>query len=188
MSARETRFPWPDADAMDTPQRQLADRLKRASNGGTGGPAGLLLRSPATAERLHALIHHLLTQSALPRRLAEWAILIQAKLWDQDYEWWAHEHLALHHGIGAAVIADLAAGRRPGSMAEDEAAVYDFCVTLDREHRIDDDLFDRVLGVLGDTAMADLTMLFGTYATISMILCVADAHVNETDPLPAPGG
>jgi 4-carboxymuconolactone decarboxylase len=185
---KRARFPWIPAADMTEPQRQLAERLTRASSGGTGGPSGLLLRSPATAERLHALIHHLLADSPLPRRLAELAILIQAKLWQQDYEWWAHEHLALRHGLDAAVVAELASGRRPGSMRPDEADVHDFCLALSRDHAVDDALFGRVRATLGEAALADLTVLCGTYVTISMILCVAEARVDPADPLPSPGG
>ena len=181
------RFPWIPAAEMTEAQRLLAERLTRASNGGTGGPSGLLIRSPETAERLHALIHHLLTASKLPRRLAELAILIQAKLWDQPYEWWAHEHLALSHGIAAATVADLAAGRRPGAMSEDEAVVYDLCLALSRDHVVDDDLFNHAKRLLGEAALADLTVLCGTYVTISMILCLAEAKVDAADPLPMPG-
>ncbi len=188
MPEQSQRFPWIPLDRMSAAQRDLGERLIRASNGGTGGPAGLLLRSPATAGRLHALIHHLLAESALPRRLAELAILIQAKLWDQEYEWWAHEHLALRHGVSAAVIGDLAAGRRPGSMPPDESAVYDFCIALSRDHAVDDAVFERARQTLGEEALADLVVLSGTYVTISMILSVAEARVDAADPLPSPGG
>ncbi|HLY56112.1 MAG TPA: hypothetical protein VKS60_11175 [Stellaceae bacterium] len=181
------RFPWIADAEMSEAQRALAARLTRASNGGTGGPSGLLLRSPESAEHLHTLIHHLLTASALERRLVELAILIQAKLWDQPYEWWAHEHLALRHGIAAATVADLASGRRPATMPEDEAVVHDFCLALSRDHAVDDDLFDRTRRLLGEAALADLTVLCGTYVTISMILCLAEAKVDAADPLPSPG-
>ena len=173
---------------MTEAQRALAGRLARSANGGAGGPSPLLLRSPGTAERLHALIHHLLAESPLPRRLAELAILIQATLWNQEYEWWAHEHLALRHGIAADTVADLKAGVRPRSMREDEAATYDFCMALARDHAVDDGRFDRLRAAIGEAALADLTILCGTYVTISMVLQVVQARVDPAAPLPSPGG
>ena len=34
---------------------------------------------------------YLRQKTSLPRRLNEMAILLEARLWDAQYEWWAHE-------------------------------------------------------------------------------------------------
>jgi 4-carboxymuconolactone decarboxylase len=178
------RFPWIDEDQMTPAQRVAAASLAKVSGGTTSGPQSFLLRSPDMASHLHELIHYLLGKSPLPRRLAEFAILIQAKLWDQDYEWWAHHALALRHGLAPEAADDLKAGRRPAALQPDEAAVYDFCMELSIDHVVSDATFARTRSLLGEQALADLTVISGVYVTISMILNVAEARAPENDPLP----
>ena len=181
------RFPWIPEAEMTPAQRALAATLGVASRGAINGPQSFLIRSPGMAGHLHELIHYLLAESTLPRRLAELAILIQAKLWNQDYEWWAHNHLVLRHGVAESVPEDLKAGRRPTEMKPDEAAVYDFCMELSTTHLVSDETFALTRSLLGEQALADLTAISGVYVTISMILNVAEATTPKNDPLPDPG-
>jgi 4-carboxymuconolactone decarboxylase len=171
---------------MTPAQRALAATLGAVSGGATNGPQSFLLRSPEMAGHLHELIHYLLGRSPLPRRLAEFAILIQAVLWDQAYEWWAHHHLALKHGIDRSVPEDLKAGRRPAAMKADEAAVYDFCMELATTRKVSDATFAVARDLLGELGLADLTAINGVYVTISMILNVAEATAPTDEPLPDP--
>jgi 4-carboxymuconolactone decarboxylase len=181
------RLPWIPNDRMTDAQRALAERLGAVSGGTRSGPQSFLLRSPEMADRLHELIHYLLGKSPLPRRLVELAILIQARLWDQDYEWWAHHHLGLRHGLDPAALDDLKAGRSPAALKPDEAAVYDYCMELSTTHRVTDATFARARDHLGEQALADLTVVSGVYVTISMILNVAEAGAPADDPLPFAG-
>jgi 4-carboxymuconolactone decarboxylase len=173
---------------MTEAQRALARRLGAVSGGTTSGPQSFLLRSPEMAGRLHQLIHYLLDESPLPRRLTELAILIQAKLWEQDYEWWAHHHLGLRHGLDPAALDDIKAGRRPVALKPDEAAAYDYCLELSTTRRVGDATFARARECLGEQALADLTVVSGVYVTISMILNVSEAGAPTNDPLPFANG
>ncbi len=181
------RMPWIPFDQMTAAQRATAEMLGQVSGGTTSGPQSFLLRSPEMALHLHKLIHYLLGRSPLPRRLAEFAILIQAKLWDQDYEWWAHHHLAIRFGIDPSVPDDLRTGIRPAKMKPDEALVYDFCMELSTTHRVSDETFGAISAALGEQELADLTVITGIYVTISMILNVAEAVAPSDDPLPFAG-
>jgi 4-carboxymuconolactone decarboxylase len=182
------RLPWIAETAMTDAQKALAARLGAVSGGTTSGPQSFLLRSPKMADRLHDLIHYLLGESPLPRRLAELAILIQAVQWDQDYEWWAHHHVGIRCGLDPAALDDLKAGRKPGFAQPDEAAVYDFCMELSTTRRVADETFARARECLGEQALADLTVVSGVYVTISMILNVAEAGAPKNDPLPFANG
>jgi 4-carboxymuconolactone decarboxylase len=188
MMSKSQRMPWIPVDQMTAAQRATAAMLGQVSGGTTSGPQSFLLRSPEMALHLHQLIHYLLGKSPLPRRLAEFAILIQAKLWDQDYEWWAHHHLAIRYGIDPSVPDDLRIGCRPAKMQPDEALVYDFCMELSTTHRVSDATFAAISAALSEQALADLTVVTGTYVTISMILNVAEAVAPADDPLPFGAG
>jgi len=181
---RAERLPWIPEGEMTPAQRALAETLGAVAGGATSGPQSFLLRSPEMAGHLHELIHYLLGKSPLPRRLAEFAILIQATLWDQEYEWWAHHHLALRHGLAPSTAEDLKAKRRPADMKPDEAAVYDFCMELATNHRVSDTTFGLTRDLLGEQALADLTVISGVYTTIAMILNVAEVTAPTDAPLP----
>jgi 4-carboxymuconolactone decarboxylase len=184
MSAKIERLPWIPRENMNEAQRTAAEVLGRVSGGTTSGPQSFLLRSPEMAHHLHNLIHYLLGKSPLARGLTELAILIQAKIWDQDYEWWAHHHLALRYGIDPSVPEDIRAGHRPLKMTPAEAAVFDFCMELSTARRVSDGTYAATLALLGEQALADLTVVCGVYTTISMILNVAEATAPQHDPLP----
>ena len=125
-------------------------------------------------------------QSSLPARLNEFAILITARHWGSQYEWHAHHPLALKAGLSAAVAADLAQGRRPAAMREDEAIVYDFCKELHEKKFVSDAAFKAAAGKLGERGVVDLVGVSGYYTFVSMVLNV-DRHPlpgGAPDPLP----
>ena len=55
---------------------------------------------------------------------------------------------------------------------------------LSTVHVVSDSTFARTSSLLGEQALADLTVISGVYVTIAMILNVAEARAPENDPLP----
>src|SRR5262249_57533857 len=86
--------------------------------------------SPVLGQRMFDLLRYLRWDTSLPLRLNEFAILIVARQWRSQVEWFAHAPLAEKAGLAPAIIAELKANRRPSNMAADEAAVYDFLTEL----------------------------------------------------------
>jgi 4-carboxymuconolactone decarboxylase len=132
------------------------------------------------AARLFQLLDYLRFNTSVPRKLNEFAILIQARLWTSQVEWYAHYPLALKAGLAESVGADLKAGRRPANMQQDEALVYDLCTELSTTHALSDATLTRAREVLTDQQIVDLVAVSGTYVTVAMLLNAADE--------PAPGG
>src|SRR5215510_4898478 len=116
----EPRFPELTMGELDDVQRRVAERIMQVSSAGLGGPYSILLRSPVLAERYLGMTDYLRFETSLPRRLNELAILIEARLWDAQYEWWAHYPIALREGVPQAVADDIKEGRRPTTMKPDE--------------------------------------------------------------------
>src|SRR5437762_4331354 len=137
-AAATARLPQLSLEQLDAPQRALADKILKVSSVGLGGPYNALLRSPELGTRMFALLDYLRFNTSLPRRLNEFAILIQARLWTSQVEWYAHHPLAIKAGLSEAVAADLKLGRRPRTMQRDEAVVYDFCMELSTHHAVSD--------------------------------------------------
>jgi len=150
--------------------RPLADDILRVSSAALGGPYNALLRSPEMARRCFDLLDYLRFRTTVDKRLNEFAILIQARLSNAQYEWWAHETIARKAGLSEDVMRDLRQCRRPAAMQEDERLVFDYCVQLSLNHRVPDALWQEAVTSLGEQAVVDLTVLAGTYVMVSMLL------------------
>jgi 4-carboxymuconolactone decarboxylase len=118
-------------------------------------------------------------KTSVPRRLNEMAILMTARFWSSQYEWFAHEKLALEAGLGPAVIEAIHTGRRPASMQADETIVYDFCTELRERRRVSDGTFAAAVDLLGENGVVDLIANMAYYDLVSMLLNV------DRYPLPA---
>lgn len=157
-------------DSLAPDVRPLADEILKVSSAGLGGPYNALLRSPEMARRAIDLFDYLRFKTSVDKRLNEFAILIQARLSNAQYEWWAHEPIARKAGLSDAVMQDLRACRRPAAMQRDEELVYDYCVQLSLNHRVPDAQWREAVELLGEQAVIDLTVLSGTYVMVSMLL------------------
>src|SRR5215510_478352 len=130
-SARaEARFPQLTIDRLDDRQRPLAEQILKVSSIGIGGPYNPMLRSPVFGQRMFDLLRYLRWDTSLPLHLNEFAILIVARHWRSQVEWFAHAPIAQKAGLSPAIIAELKANKRPGNMSDAEAAVYDFVSEL----------------------------------------------------------
>ena len=150
--------------------RPLADDILKISSAALGGPYNALLRSPDMARRCFDLLDYLRFQTSVDKRLNEFAILIQARIANAQYEWWAHEPIARRAGLSDAVMDALRQCQRPAAMQADEALVYDFCVQLSLNHRVPDALWQQAVAQMGEQRVIDLTVLSGTYSMVSMLL------------------
>ncbi len=179
-------------DELAPAVKPLADDILKISSAALGGPYNALLRSPEMARRAFELLDYLRFRTTVNKRLNEFAILIQARIANAQYEWWAHEPIARRAGLADTVIDELKTCRRPASMQADEALVYDYCVQLTLNHRVSDALWHRVVSELGGEQVAiDLTVLSGTYVMVAMLLNSTQVSIpnggtpplEELDPL-----
>ena len=186
----QQRFKRLHTDDMTPDQKHYFDGLMSGPVSGTGSkgvvqgatslgaPFNVLLRSPVLAERLRKVGEYLRFESSIPKRLNEFAILITARTWTAQYEWFAHLRLALKEGLNPALAADLAQGQRPQNMQADEEAVYNFCHELHTTHQVSDAHYKAVHDLFGEQGVVDLMVVSGYYVMVSMVL-----NVNRT-PLP----
>ena len=182
----EPRFSQLAMEELNDVQRRVAERIMQVSSAGLGGPYSILLRSPVLAERYLSMTDYLRFETSLPRRLNELAILIEARLWDAQYEWWAHYPIALREGVPRAVADDIRDGRRPTSMQPDEEVVYDVCIELLRDRNLTDATFKRAKDTLGEQPTIDLIAVAGFYVMVSSMLIAGRVGVPDggTPPLP----
>jgi len=164
--------------------RPLADDILKVSSAALGGPYNALLRSPDMARRCFDFLDYLRFKTSVNKRLNEFAILIQARISNAQYEWWAHEIIGRKAGLSDAVMRDLQQCRRPTTMQDDERLVYDYCVQLSLNHRVPDALWQEAVNFLGEQAVIDLTVLSGTYVMVSMLLNATQVGIPNGGALP----
>ncbi len=150
------------------------------------GPSALLLRSPDLMSRTQKVGEYLRFNSSLPRRLNEFAILITARQWNAQLEWFVHQPLAVKAGVAPTVTADLAQGRHPAGMAEDEEIVYQFCKEVHETKTVSDSVFKAAVDKFGERGVIDLIGLTGYYTMLAMVLNVARQPLPDGAPPPLP--
>jgi len=184
-SDKEQRFPVMKIEQLNDQQKPFADEILKVSSIGITGPYNMMLRSPVMGERMFSMLDYLRFNTSVPRKLNEFAILIQGRLWTSQVEWSAHYPLALKAGLPQSVADDLKVGKRPASMAPDEEAVYDFCMELSTRHFVSDATFKKIRAVFSDQQIVDLIGVTGTYITAAMLSNTAEDATpgGKTPPL-----
>lgn len=168
------------ADAIRSGPRSAVKSSAAAKPGPLGGPFNVWLRSPGIGNIIQSLGAEIRFRSSLPAKLNELAILVTARRWTSQYEWFAHHRLALEAGLDPAVGADIAHGRRPTKMSADEAIVHDFSRELHETQGVSDATYKAALDRFGERGVMDLIAVNGYYVLVSMCLNV--------DRTPLPGG
>jgi 4-carboxymuconolactone decarboxylase len=180
------RFPQPTMEQLNPEQQAVAAEVLKQSSAGLGGPYGMLIKSPELLKRYLLMTDYLRQKTSLPHRLNEMAILLEARLWDAQYEWWAHEPLARKAGLSEAIINDIRAGKRPEAMQPDEAVVYDVVTELLNKRQLPDDTFARARQILGEQQVVDLVAVTGFYVMVSSVVIAGRIGIPNSGPAPMP--
>ena len=175
-SAQDRMPPIPEGQQTDAQKKAVAEFVA-ARKAAISGPFVPMLRSPEVMNRARAMGDYLRFNSVLPPRLSEFAILITARRWTQNYEWDAHSQLALQGGLSADVVKAIADGRRPDKMAADEDVLYTFCDELHRNQSISDPTYARAVATFGEQGIIDILGISGYYTMLAMVLNTARTPV-----------
>ena len=176
----EGRFTTLTAETMTPEQKRVAEAIQSGPRGGgLRGPFNALLRSPELCDLVQRVGAFVRFGTSIPARVNELAIIMAGRKWTAQYEFYAHRRLAIEAGLKPAIADAIAAGTRPGGMAEDEAIAYDFVSELLATGQVSDAAFARVKAAFGERGVIDLVGAVGYYSLVSMVLNVARV------PLPA---
>jgi 4-carboxymuconolactone decarboxylase len=169
---RGDRFKPLTYDEMTPAQKTLITNVLDTPRGGRlEGPFNVLLRSPEMGD-LGQQFGAYRFKTALPRRLWELSILVTARHWTAQFEWYAHQRGALEAGLSKSICDAIAEGRRPAAMKPDEQAVYNFASELLATKQVTDAAFKAAKDALGEQGVVDLIGIMGWYGTVSMLLNV----------------
>jgi 4-carboxymuconolactone decarboxylase len=182
------RFAPLKPEELTPAQKAWAEELAAPPRNGkiTNPPFRAYIRSPDLAPKLTALADYLRWHSSLPPRLSELAILITAREWTAQYEWYAHYPHAIEGGLDPKVAAAIAAGKRPDGMRDDETALYDLVTSLYHDKKVTDAVYKAALDKFGERGIMDIIGIIGFYDITSMTLITMKGGVPEgkTPPLP----
>ena len=183
------RIPLPGPEEMTPEQRRVYDAVIAGPRGHFVGPLRAVIHRPELAERWQLLGEILRFRTGFAPRLSELAILIAGRHWDSQFEWYAHEPIALRAGLSPVIVEAIRNARRPASMQADEEAVYDYCAELLERHVVPENIYRRAHELFGTVGVVELTALVGYYSMVAMTLNAHELPLPEgaRPPLPPRG-
>lgn len=167
------RLPPIPPEAMTEDQKRVAAGIMGGPRGAIRGPFNAMLRSPVVAERFQLLGEYLRFNSSIPPDLNEMAILITAREWSAQYEWYAHHILAMKAGLPPEIAAAIAEGRKPAPMTEDQRIIWEFCTEMYRTKTVSDATYAQTKARFGEGGIIDLIAVSGYYVAVGMTLNIA---------------
>jgi 4-carboxymuconolactone decarboxylase len=186
---RGDRFKPLKYEELTPAQKTMADHVMAGERGSMNGPYNVLLRSPEMGDLAQQYGAYMRYHSSIPHKLNEFAILITARFWNSQYEWYAHHQYALKAGLSPQVIDAVTTGKTPSSMQPDEEIVYNFCHELLYTRQVSDVHFKAAVDRFGERGVVDLLGVMGYYHLVSMVLNVdryplPEGAKPELSPIP----
>ena len=175
----QDRLPPIPAEKQSEAQKKAAVEFRAERMQDVFGPFVPLSRSPQLMMDAARMGTYLRFGNTLPRALSEFAIILQARRWSQEYEWYVHAADARTAGLPEEIIQAVAEGRRPEKMTDDQDIIYEFGRELNDNRGVTDRTYARAVARFGEQGTMDLVGVNGFYSLISMAL-----NVGRT-PLPA---
>src|ERR1700744_5541445 len=160
------RFAEIPLDKMSASQRTIAEAIMSGPRKRMSGPFNTWLRNPELADRLQKVGEYVRFNTSLDRRINEMAILMTARAWGAQYEWYAHAPLALKAGLDPSVVDAIGAGKKPDTMKDDEAIVWEFTPQLRPDRGVGDGIYAKAMKKFGEQGIVDLIAVNGSYDVV----------------------
>jgi len=176
------RLPTIAPDQYNAEQKKAAEDFLAARKTPVFGPFEPMMHSPEVMSLARSTGDYLRYHSALGNTLSELVILITARDWSQDYEWFVHYPIALKAGIAKSIADAIGDGARPSGMSSDEEIVYDFTTELLKNKRVSDATFSRAEQRFGKKGVVDMTGIAGYYTFLAMQLNMARYQFSGEGP------
>ena len=169
----QDRLPPIPAEKQTPEQRKASEAFRANRKQDVFGPFVPLLRSPEVMLRAMAMGDYLRYRTVFPIKLNEFIILITARHFTQQYEWYVHYPIALKEGLSRDIADAIADGRRPANLSEDEQLIYDFCTELLQHHSVSDPTYARAVARFGEQGTIEMVGVVAYYTFQSMVLNTA---------------
>jgi 4-carboxymuconolactone decarboxylase len=187
-AAAQDRYPELRMDQLTPAQKAYVESLQKPPRNNTTAlknpPFKVYMRSPELASKLEAMSDYVRWGTGQPPRLTELAIMITARQWSSQWIWRGHYRAAVKDGLDPSVGADIAAGKRPTKMKEDETILYNYATEMYRDKAVSDATFAAAVKAFGEKGLIDLVATMGYYDTVAMTLITAKAVAPKEEDVP----
>jgi 4-carboxymuconolactone decarboxylase len=184
----QERYPELRLDQLTPEQKAYVENLQKPPRNNTTAlknpPFKVYMRSPALAAKLEEVSDYVRWGTGLEPRLTELAIMLTARQWSSQWIWRGHYRLAVRGGLDPSVGADIAAGKRPEKMKEDESILYNYAIEMYRDKAVSDATYAAAVKQFGEKGLIDLVATMGYYDTVAMTLITAKAVAPREDDVP----
>jgi 4-carboxymuconolactone decarboxylase len=169
---------------MTPQQKEVAAAIAGTRGGVVRGPFAIWLRNPplaAAADKLGTALR----QGSLEKRLFELMVLVIARHWSAQYEWYAHAKQGLAAGLASAVVEAIRERRPPEFTRDDERLIYDVVIEMNETRTLSQPTYGRTVAALGLDRTIELITSIGFYTMVAIMLNGFDAPVPGGErPLP----
>ena len=185
------RLPLPKRDDMDDYGKKVYDKIVGPGGRtlvGLRGPSGIRLHSPKLAELANALNQYQRYDSGINGRIRELAILVTAREMGSQFEWTAHEPVALKEGLQQEIINVVKYRKSVAELPETEAVIIQLGREMFGQRKVNSETFARALKIFGPKELVDLVGLMASYSSTAAELCAFDMQLapNQKPLLPLP--
>jgi 4-carboxymuconolactone decarboxylase len=187
-AAAQERYPTLNMNQLSAEQKAYVEHLQKPPRNNNTAlqnpPFKVYMRSPELANKLEEVSDYVRWGSGQPPRLTELAIMITARQWSNQWIWRGHYRAGVRGGLDPSVGADIAAGKRPEKMKEDETILYNYATEMYRDKAVSDATYAAAVKQFGEKGLIDLVATMGYYDTVAMTLITAKAVAPKEADVP----
>jgi len=174
-----SRLPQLTYEIMSSDQQKLHDEILAGPRTRIAGPMHAWFLNPDYGSLIQKVGAFCRYETSLPPRLSELAIIIVARHWSADVEWFAHSAIALDNGITQATIEAIELAQHPDFENGDEALIYDLTKSILETKRLPDALYHQAVTDFGEKTLLDLTAIIGYNCNVAVQLNVFEIPDQE---------
>lgn len=142
-------------------------------------PLRAWIHAPEMARHANRLGAFLRYDTTLGQRYSELAILVTARYWSAQYEWYAHKKMALAAGLDPAIIDAINHRHVPDFDDPKAQLIYEFSESLHENRIVPELLYNKAVATLGEKGVVELVGLLGYYTLVSMTLNTFDVGLPD---------
>lgn len=169
-TADRARIPLLDTAEMSAEQRALHDDVVSGPRGRMIGPLRAAIHSPEMATLWSDFGEFIRYRTCLPKHLNELAIIVTARRWHSEVEWWVHHQVGLAEGLPRDLVDAILKGDAPNIEDKATAEIYEFARELQLHGKVSADLHAAVTDRWGVRGVVELTAVIGYYTMVAMML------------------
>lgn len=164
---------------MSPEQLSVANDASAGKRGRVPAPMRAWIHSPELAARSQRLGEFVRYDTCLEPANSELAILVTARHWSSQYEWFVHKSEALKAGLDPTIIDAIALRHTPSLSDAKEKAIYDYTLELHQKHTVSVGTHSAAVEALTAVGVVELVGIIGYYTYVAMTLNAFDIGVPD---------